>query len=493
MAVARNIGLNLVGQGAPLLAAAFCIPPLIQQLGTDRFGVLTIAWMVIGYFSLFDLGLGRALTRSVAEKLALQGAHEVPRVAWTSLALMAGLGLLACVAILVGRVPLVDQVLKVPAHFRAETLTAFTMLALSVPFVIVTTGLRGLLEAYERFDLVNLVRVPMGVWTFVGPLLVLPLSTSLDAVVAALVAGRVATTIWHAVLVDRAIPVLRTEVNFDASMVKPLIRFGGWMTVSNVISPMMVYMDRFFISAIAGIAVVAFYTTPYEVVFKLNVIPEAVFGVLFPLMTARLAAGRHSGDALFSTGIKLMAATMFPVALVTVLLARPFLGWWLGAEFEQKSTLVMQLLVIGLFVNSMAKVPYNLVQAQGRADLTAKIHMIELPLYVGCLIVALKYYGILGAAAMWAMRMALDFALLTWAARHAVGLKAARNPVLLVLALAAILLMGTQLREPVFHTLALLGLMLVGYSIIYYKLILSLSEKNSLKETIASRLKVKNG
>jgi len=54
--LSRNTVLNLVGQCAPLLVAIFAIPLLIRGLGTDRFGVLTLAWVVIGYFSLFDLG-----------------------------------------------------------------------------------------------------------------------------------------------------------------------------------------------------------------------------------------------------------------------------------------------------------------------------------------------------------------------------------------------------------------------------------------------------
>src|SRR5260370_24492390 len=68
--LARNSAFNFIGQGIPFLAAFFAIPLLIRGLGTERFGVLTLAWMVICYFSLFDLGLARALTQMVAEKLS---------------------------------------------------------------------------------------------------------------------------------------------------------------------------------------------------------------------------------------------------------------------------------------------------------------------------------------------------------------------------------------------------------------------------------------
>ena len=77
--LARNVVWNLLGTGAPLLVAIVAIPLLIQGLGTARFGVLTLAWLVVGYFSLFDLGLGRALTKLVAEKLGKGQDDETPR------------------------------------------------------------------------------------------------------------------------------------------------------------------------------------------------------------------------------------------------------------------------------------------------------------------------------------------------------------------------------------------------------------------------------
>ena len=74
--LARNVVWNLLGTVAPLLVAVPAVPRLINGMGTDRFGVLTLAWVVIGYFSLFDFGFGRALTKLVAEKLGA-GRYEV--------------------------------------------------------------------------------------------------------------------------------------------------------------------------------------------------------------------------------------------------------------------------------------------------------------------------------------------------------------------------------------------------------------------------------
>src|SRR6266436_5464752 len=90
--LARNTVWNLLGSGAPMVVAVFSIPILIQGLGKERFGILTLAWALVGYASLFDLGLGRALTQQVAEKLGTGKHDDIPVLVWTSLALMLALG-----------------------------------------------------------------------------------------------------------------------------------------------------------------------------------------------------------------------------------------------------------------------------------------------------------------------------------------------------------------------------------------------------------------
>ena len=239
--LARNTLFNLAGQAAPMLLAFFAIPLLIQGMGTARFGVLTLAWMVIGYLSIADLGVGRALTQILAEKLGAEQEKEIPALTWTALLLMLLLGLGGAVLLWLLTPWLVRHALSVPQSLQNEALYAFSLLALSLPFVISTAALRGILEAQQRFGLVNAVRVPMGIFTFLGPLAVLPFSSSLVPIVAVLVAGRVVAWLVHLVLCLRVVPALRDRVVVERSLMRPLLRFGSWMTVSNVVSPLMVF------------------------------------------------------------------------------------------------------------------------------------------------------------------------------------------------------------------------------------------------------------
>src|SRR5467141_3637862 len=120
--VARNTIWNLIGNGSPLIVAVFSIPILIHGLGKDRFGVLTLAWALIGYASLFDIGLGRALTQLVAKKLGSGENHEIPALAWTSLLLMLALGAVGSVAIIAISPWLTHHALKIPEGIQPEVL-----------------------------------------------------------------------------------------------------------------------------------------------------------------------------------------------------------------------------------------------------------------------------------------------------------------------------------------------------------------------------------
>src|SRR6202171_113818 len=477
--LARNAMWNLVGNGVPMLVAIICIPILIKGLGTDRFGVLTLAWAVIGYANLFDLGLGRALTQLVAKKLGAGKDDEIPTLVWTSLLLMLLLGLVGTVAVVLLTPWLVDRTLHLGGALRRETLNSFYLLGLSVPAVISTAGLRGFLEALQRFNLINALRIPTGAFTFVGPLLVLPFSRNLAQVVAVLVVGRFLA--WGAYLLVclKVAPLLRQGVAWKRAAVGPLLRFGGWMTVSNVVGPLMVTFDRFLIGALLSVSAVAYYATPYEVVTKFWLIPGALVGVMFPAFSTSFEQDRDRTRRLYARSLKYLVLVLFPLVLLVVVFARNGLKLWLGAAFAQNSFHVLQWLAVGVLVNSLANVPFAMLQGLGRPDVTAKLHAIELPIYVVALWGLTKTYGIEGAAIAWTARATVDALMLFILANRflpAGGGLRPRSVVLVALALVTLasgILPQQLMLKSIFVVSAFLGFLLVAWF-----LVLSREERN---------------
>ena len=416
--LARNTLMNLAGDIAPLVVAVAAIPVLIHGVGVDRYGILTLVMLAVGYFGLFNFGLGRAATRFIAEAVASGNHSDIPGLFWTSLFLMSGFGV--CGAILAAALSpwMVGHLFKIAPPLQAESLHAFYLLALSLPFVISGGSLGGTLSAFQRFDLTNAVGVPTSILYYVAPLLVLPFSRSLGWIVTAIVLVRVASWVASFLLCLYVLPELRQQISLHRPMIRPLLGFGGLVNVSGVAQSIMEYADRFIIGAMLSVAAVAYYAVPYQITNKLRVIPAALSGVVFPAFSASFSANPQRTEILFERATRYIILALFPAVLMIVTLAPEGLTLWLGPSFAGHSSAVMRWLAIAVFINSLAWPPFALLQAARRPDLTAKLNLVELPAFILLLLWALARYGVEGAAAAYAVRSAVNaivlFTMASW-------------------------------------------------------------------------------
>jgi len=412
--LAGNAVWNLIGMCSPGIVAIFCLPVLEHHLGADRLGILTLAWVVVGYFGLFDFGLSRALTKLVAEKLGKGQPEQICGLVWTALILTGTIGS-ACMLVAWMLSPwLVHSVVNVPPNLRGESLHTFYWLSISIPIVIVTAALRGVLEGLQRFKLATVIRVPMGGFNYLGPVLVLPFSHSLVPIVAALVAARTAGCLAHFWACCRALPELIRSCGFVRSSIGPLFRFGTWMSVSSIAGSVMVTFDRFVIGAMLSVAAVAYYAVPSELVIRLLWIPLALIGVMFPAFSTTHSGQRDRLSFLYESSVKVVCISLFPILLALVAFTPEGLRIWLGNDFAHNSTWVVRCLSIGIFITSAGQVPFAHLQGAGRPDITAKLLIAELPLYLACLFLFVKMDGIQGAALAWTLRVSVDTVVLFW-------------------------------------------------------------------------------
>lgn len=414
--LSRNVVWSLLGTGLPMFVAVFAVPPLVKGLGAARFGVLSLAWMVVGYFSLFDLGLGRAMTLLVSEQLGKREQEEIPAVVWASMALMTALGVVGALVLAAMAPWLVGSVLKIPNDLKSEALRAFFLLAVSVPLVISTTGLRGILEAHQRFDLVNVVRVPLGVITYLGPLAVLPMSTGLPAMVFVLVGARFISLLVYLRICLRLYPELRHRRKMAPELIRRLLSFSGWMTVSNIAAPLLLYLGRIMIAILVSAEAVAYFSTPYDVVINLLIIPGVFVSVLFPVFTQLFQTDPIEVRSLYKRAMLYVGVAMLPLAVITFIVARPGLAMWINEEFSINGYRVAQLLAVGVFINSFGHLSQAVIQGYGRPDLTAKLHVAELVAYVPYSWWLIIHYGIIGAALAWVVRVLVSTLVLAFIA-----------------------------------------------------------------------------
>lgn len=406
--LAKSVMWNFVGMAAPLVVALFAIPLLIDGLGKERFGLLSIIWMGVGYFSLFDFGLGRALTKLVAERLGSGDLANLGRLIWTGLSMLLALGFVGGVAVWFLSDAIVSAVLNVEPSLRAEAITSFRVLALGLPVVVLTSALIGMLEAYQRFGLIAAIRIPLGVLTFAGPLLTLQFSPSLVWATLALLGSRLVALAAYYLGACSANKALCSPCAPDLADIRPLVSFGGWQTVTNIVGPLMTYLDRFVVGALLNLRAVTFYVAPYEAFSRIQIVPQALMGVIFPAFSTAAVGDQKRLASLYADSCRFTAFSMLPIAATAFLFAPEILELWLGQEFAMTSATVVKLLAIGCLTNTIAKLPFTALQGTGRPDLVAITHLVELVPYIAVLWWAVMHFGIAGAALAWTVRATAD-------------------------------------------------------------------------------------
>lgn len=419
MSLKRNTLYNLTGSLALVAVNLVTIPLYLHLIGNARYGVLAIVLLLLGYFNFFDLGLARATANRIAQ-LHDAAPVERERVFWTALGLNTCFGLAGGLVLYGIAGVALAHFFKIPETMRVEVLSTLPWLAASVPVATISGVLTGTLEGRERFGMVNSLQVLGSLLFQITPLSVAYLhGPSLNWLIPAAILARAASMLPLAAAVARALP-LRGAGGPRRALAKPLLGYGGWITATSLAGPILETLDRLLIGTVLSAASVAYYTVPSDLAGRFRILPAAIARSLFPRMSSQSAveASRQTADSL-----RVLTALLTPLIVLGILVMAPFLRFWVGADFAVHAAPVGQIILVGIWINSLAFLPFTQLQSQGRPDLVAKFHLLELVPFVGLLWLAINTLGLVGAALVYSLRVAGDAALLFWASGQWSGLR----------------------------------------------------------------------
>jgi O-antigen/teichoic acid export membrane protein len=413
MSLRRNTLWNLLGSSLPLLAAILFIPYCLNQLGGESFGVLTLIWALIGYFSLFDLGVGRALTYEIGRRQSSEAGADIPAVVRSGLALTFLAGIMGALVMFYLAPYLAGSWLKITPNLAPDTQLAFEITAVGVIFTTLGSGLRGAQEGLNQFKIASLNKAILGFCTFLLPAFSIYIHGSdLSSIVVYLVAARIFMVI--SMLFQLRHYVFAKGLHPITNHIRSLYSFGIWITISGIVGPLMVYGDRFFVSAAIGATLLPLYAIPQEGLQRLLLIPGSFCAALLPKLAALPMGERMT---LYRKSHRHVMLIMLVICLVSAAMAYPLLSAWLNPEFAKESLAIVCILAVGIWLNAIALVPYTFLHANGSTKITAIFHLVELVIYLAALYYLVDAYGLVGAALAWVLRVGVDLVLLEWAVR----------------------------------------------------------------------------
>jgi O-antigen/teichoic acid export membrane protein len=409
----RNVILNILGSTLPLFISIVTVPLYLKTVGPTRYGILALVWLFAGYFSLLDFGISRATVNQISQtdrddRVAQQN------IFWSAIWINVTIGVLGmCIAYPVAHL-VFSHIQFESETIRRELVDAIPWLCLTIPLTVASAVGLGGLEARERFDLANLMQIFGSAATQIAPVWVAyHYGVKLNYLILTIVIARIASFVLLFISLKMAFPLGR-PMKWDFAVARKLLAYGSWASVSGIISPVLEALDRFIIGAKLSAADVALYAVPFSVADKLRIIPRALARAAFPKLSGLPdAEARHLFERLLKGSLNLMT----PMVLVPIFAAKYLLELWIGASHSSASPIIAIILLCGAWFNSIAVIPFGYMQARGRPNITARIHMFEFLPFVGALFVLVNYFGVVGAALAWSGRMALDCLLLCYVAK----------------------------------------------------------------------------
>lgn len=395
MSLIKNSTWNVIGYLIPSIIAIPVMGVMSRKLGMENFGLFTLMFAIIGYASIFDAGLTRAVVRVVA--INKNNNEKIISITGTAVWAVFILSLIAMIFI----IAFSDEVvgfLNVSPEYYNDVVLSLRLMGLSVPLFLIAQVWLGCLEGLEKFTIINKQRIFTSTLIALLPLIFLYFENKLSFAIAGLILARFITLIVVAIISKKIIYSLFYKLNIVT--LKQLLNFGGWLTVSNIISPVMVYFDRFILSHLSGANVVSQYTAPSDLVNRLGVFPGSIAKALFPKLS-------NSNDS-YKQGVLLLLFTSVILVVPLFFFAERILTLWLGAGYAGKPSIVLKILLVGFFFNSIAQAPFAAIQAKGHAKITAYIHLIELLPYLILLVFLTYYWSVVGAALAWLIRVVVD-------------------------------------------------------------------------------------
>jgi len=404
-----NLNWNWAGIFVDTAVAFLLCPYLIRHLGAGHYGMWVMIGSLTGYFGLLDLGIRSSVGRYVAFYRAKQDQRAVCEIVNTALAMLLGAGLIGMLGVL-GAGQLAPRLIGdefAPHEFSAIRIAlclAGVHLALLLPLKV----FEGALWGCERFDCLNLVRIPSDVLR--GTLAAI--TVAFDGGLIGLMTVTLGITLFAGLV--RAILALRSEPSLRLSLrhvvwrrIRELLSFGVWNFIRSLASMIPSKITPLLVGVLAGVIQVACLSIAASLLSGATAIVVAASGVITPVATALHArdARCRQKELLLEGGKYSLAAAGLFLALF-VMLGKPLISLWVGSDYETSYQLLV-ILAIGRCVSMSQVVTRGIITAQAKHKMLALASIFQGVATVAFAPVVIDSLGVVGVCIVVAVADAL--------------------------------------------------------------------------------------
>jgi len=407
LSLARATLASAAAQGAGMVFTVLATPYLIHSLGVEPYGVFAVVAVLGSQLTALQMGIASAVPRRLAEARAGgdAGEHAATVVsAW-------GLSVLAALVVLAAFVLVAPAAWARALHASPSVLSmarsALPPAAAVVALQPLVATSYGILIGEERFGRLSALRTVHGIARVGAAVLVVAMGGGLGAVLW----GQAAVDLGAVIAGGLAGPL--NVVRGAAGALRPaswrLLALGIPFAGADLINSLLLDAEKVAVGLAGSIADFTYYTVPFTAVMRLTLLAAVLSSLLVPKLARMAEEGDTAGSArLTHQATRMLTAAMVLLAAPLIGVAPQLLSVWVGADFGTRSGLVARVLLVALVINCSVYAAHAAVRARAPGRVLPMLYAAELGVHLVCVFFAVRYWGIVGAAAAWGFRASVD-------------------------------------------------------------------------------------
>ncbi|HOX53510.1 MAG TPA: oligosaccharide flippase family protein, partial [Fibrobacteria bacterium] len=189
---------------------------------------------------------------------------------------------------------------------------------------------------------------------------------------------------------------------------RPLVATSLWMMLTNLVAPLLMNMDRLFISNGEGPAMLASYAPAMDFTQKLFTLFGVVMVVVFPAIGAHLAENPAGARAFYRQAATFLLFWSPPAVLAAGAVSLPAMRLWLGESHGPEAGRIFAVLLVGCLAGLPGGISFGAVQASGGAKAASLFHLSEAIVFAGLFWLGLHHGSLMVVAWIWSGRHVVD-------------------------------------------------------------------------------------
>jgi O-antigen/teichoic acid export membrane protein len=348
--IVKNSVFNLTGFFAQAVIVLVSTPLLIKGMGVEQYGLWVIASSFLGIMGFFDMGISSSIVKFIAEYTSQGDKNGVSSVIVGAI----------CFYLIFG------TIISIPLYFFGPKIVFFLKMSSSsslavekairvlifgfIPLLLGNLGKAASLglQRYEIGNLIALVRIGIMQFTAIiivflgGQLYEVFLGTILVIWLWAFVALRVAFRL----LIPHGLRFF-----FDWTYCRRIFSFSSHILLQNLGAQIFSSVDRLAVGRILGLEAVTYYSVGTMVATNLHGVVGSISHTLLPAASETIGLKNYQKlYDMFIKGTSVACAISCGAGLVALTFSKPFLQFWLGADFMKASLSAFRILILAYCV-----------------------------------------------------------------------------------------------------------------------------------------------